>query len=206
VTGAPHAQHVVTGATLDDGRQILIALPTDLPGVSVPPAEKLVGLSASQTGRVDLREVHVDRRWLLAGPIENVMQAGAGAKTGGLQTSTLAVGLAAAAIALVEREGELRSDLVEPADKLRSDCDSCVKDLLAAAEGHANCSNEQLRVRANSLVLRATQAALAAAKGAGYVVGHPAGRWCREAMFFLVWSCPQPVLAANLCELAGIDR
>ncbi len=204
VTGAPHAQFVVTGATLDDGRQILIALPTDLAGVHVPPAEKLVGLSASQTGRVNLQEVLVDRRWLLAGPIENVMQAGAGAKTGGLQTSTLAVGLAAAAIAFIQREGEQRSDLMEPADKLHNDYESCVRDLLLAAEGNAICSSEQLRVRANSLVLRATQAALAAAKGAGYVVGHPAGRWCREAMFFLVWSCPQPVLAANLCELAGL--
>jgi hypothetical protein len=54
-------------------------------------------------------------------------------------------------------------------------------------------------------VLRATQAALAAAKGAGYIAHHPAGRWCREALFFLVWSCPQSVLAANLCELAGIE-
>ena len=145
VTGAPFAQLVVTGATLDDGRQILIALPTDLPGVSVPPAEKLVGLSASQTGRVDLRQVFVDRRWLLAGPIENVMQAGAGAKTGGLQTSTLAVGLASAAIGFIDREGEKRSDLIEPADKLRSDHDACVNDLLLAADGKAACSNEQLR-------------------------------------------------------------
>jgi hypothetical protein len=23
-------------------------------------------------------------------------------------------------------------------------------------------------------------------------------------MFFLVWSCPQPVSAAHLCELAGL--
>jgi hypothetical protein len=53
--------------------------------------------------------------------------------------------------------------------------------------------------------LRATQAALAAAKGTGFVVGHPAGRWCREALFFLVWSCPRPVAAANLCELAGLE-
>jgi hypothetical protein len=66
-------------------------------------------------------------------------------------------------------------------------------------------SKESLRQRANSLVQRASQAALAAAKGSGYVVGHPAGRWCREALFFLVWSCPQPVAAANLCELAGIE-
>jgi alkylation response protein AidB-like acyl-CoA dehydrogenase len=204
VTGAPHAQFVVAGATIDDDRQILVALPTDLRGVRVPPAEKLLGLSASQTGRVELDNVLVDRRWLLAGPVENVMQAGVGAKTGGLQTSTLAVGLASAAIDFIEREGSLRSDLVEPADKLRSDYEGCVRDLLAAADGSARCSSEQLRVRANSLVLRATQAALAAAKGAGYVVGHSAGRWCREALFSLVWSCPQPVLAANLCELAGL--
>jgi hypothetical protein len=77
-------------------------------------------------------------------------------------------------------------------------------DLFAAVRGEPHCSNDELRQRANSLVLRSTQAALAAAKGAGYVVGHPAGRWCREALFFLVWSCPQPVLSANLCELAGI--
>ena len=37
--------------------------------------------------------------------------------------------------------------------------------------------------RANSLVLRSTQAALAAAKGSGYVVGHSAGRMARECFF-----------------------
>jgi hypothetical protein len=74
------------------------------------------------------------------------------------------------------------------------------------ADGETVCTTENLRARANSLVLRAAQAVLAAAKGTGYVVGHPAGRWCREALFFLVWSCPQPVLAANLCELAGIEE
>ncbi len=34
----------------------------------------------------------------------------------------------------------------------------------------------------------------------------PAGQWCREALFFFVWSCPQSVMAANLCELAGIEN
>ena len=47
-------------------------------------------------------------------------------------------------------------------------------------------------------------AALAAAKGTGYLIGHPAGRWCREALFFLIWSCPQPVMSAHLCQLAGL--
>lgn len=206
VTGSPHAQHVVAGATMEDGRQILVALPMDLAGVDVPSAAKLVGLSASQTGPVNLNRVHVDRRWLLAGPVENVMQSGAGARTGGLQTSTLAIGLAAAAVEFIEAEGDKRAELIEPAETLRRDLETTQADLLAAAEGEPNCSNESLRVRANSLALRASQAALVAAKGAGYLTTHPAGRWCREALFFLVWSCPQPVLAANLCELAGIQE
>jgi len=205
VTGAPFAQHVVTGATLHDGRQILVALPMNTPGVSVPPPPKLVGLSASQTGQVKMDNVFVDRRWLLAGPVEDVMQSGTGASTGGLQTSTLAIGLAGGAIEFIRREGEQRDDLIEPAERLERDLDACRNDLLQAAEGSPNCSNEALRVRANSLALRASQAALAAAKGTGYVLGHPAGRWCREALFFLVWSCPQPVMNANLCELAGIE-
>ena len=75
---------------------------------------------------------------------------------------------------------------------------------MSLAAGIEACSADDLRARANSLVLRAAQSALAAAKGTGYVTGHPTGRWCREALFFLVWSCPQPVMATNLCELAGL--
>ena len=51
---------------------------------------------------------------------------------------------------------------------------------------------------------RAAQAYLAASKGAGFVVGHPAERAVREAMFFLVWSCPQPVVSAALREFACV--
>jgi alkylation response protein AidB-like acyl-CoA dehydrogenase len=205
VTGAPQAQTIVTGATLDDGRQILVALPSNLPGVSIPPPAKLVGLSASQTGPVHCERVFIETQFLLAGPVEDVMKQGAGAKTGGLQTSTLAVGLAGAALSYLEEETRLRRDLTNPAEALRAEWTQTRDDLVALAEGDNVCTTENLRARANSLALRSAQAALAAAKGTGYVVGHPAGRWCREALFFLVWSCPQPVMAANLCELAGIE-
>jgi alkylation response protein AidB-like acyl-CoA dehydrogenase len=83
VTGGVRAATIVTGATLEDGRQILFALSTEAPGVSVAPPARLVGLSASHTGEVRLDEVHVSREQLLAGPIENVMTAGIGARTGG---------------------------------------------------------------------------------------------------------------------------
>lgn len=204
VTGGCHADVIVVGATLEDERQILVALPTDLPGVATPQPPHLIGLTASHTGELRCERVFVPEDCVLAGPIENVMKLGIGGGTGGLQTSTLAIGLASAAIEFLEQESAKRRELAPPAASLREEHAQIETDLLSMAGGEAVCSNEELRTRANSLVLRSAQAAIAAAKGVGYVVGHPAGRWCREALFFLVWSCPQPVLAAQLCELAGL--
>lgn len=204
VTGGAHANYVVIGAQMNDRRQLLAVLPMDLQGVRCDEPAQLVGLTASRTGAVRLSGVLLERRWLLSGPEENVMAGATGAKTGGLQTSALAIGLAGRAIEFLETETERRPDLNNPAGSLRKTHSELEANLLDLARGKSVCSGEQLRTGANSLVLRATHAALAAAKGTGYVQGHPAGRWCREAMFFLVWSCPQPVMAANLCELAGI--
>jgi alkylation response protein AidB-like acyl-CoA dehydrogenase len=210
VTGADHAQHLVLGATLGDGRQVLTVVPTDLPGVHVEPPLPLLGLTASHTGPVRLERVRVPRAWLLAGPSEQVLQQGVGARTGGLPTSALALGLASAAIAYLQEQSVPRSELLEPTEALQAERDALVAAMLALASPVPATANAQglapheLRRRANSLALRATQAALVAAKGAGYVMGHTAGRWCREALFFLVWSCPQPVVQANLCELAHL--
>jgi len=205
VTGADHADTVVLGATLDDGRQILVALPTWQPGVTVPAPASLLGLTASHTGPLECHHVEVGRQWLLDGPVENVIAARAGARTGGLQTSALAIGSSVAAISFLKQESVRRGDLAEPAEYLQGEQQTLEADLVALASGVPSCSSDELRARANSLALRSAQAALAAAKGAGYVSGHPAGRWCREALFFLVWSCPQPVMNANLCELAGLS-
>jgi len=205
VTGGIHAQTVVIGATLPDERQILVALPTALPGVSADPPAELVGVRSSHTGAVRCQNVFVSKDLLIAGPVHDVMKQGEGAGTGGLQTSTLAVGLASAAIDYLLREAEVRRDLQPAAEQLRAEQQQMRSDLLALSTGQQVCSLEDFRARANSLALRSAQASLAAAKGTGYVAGHPAGRWCREALFFLVWSCPQPVMAANLCELAGLS-
>lgn len=205
VTGSTHADTVVMGATMEDNQQILVALPTESRGVEIPATAELVGLSASQTGPVQCHQVEVADDLLLAGPMFDIMKGGSGAKTGGFQTSALAIGLAAGAIEFLEIEAQQRDALDLPAESLRRECDELVADMLGAAANRPRCSNEVLRTRANSLALRASQAALAAAKGTGYVAGHPVGRWCCEALFFLVWSCPQPVMEANLCELAGIS-
>ncbi len=205
VTGAIGAEYIVTGAELPDGLQILLAVPKQSSGVTVEPGFSMLALTASQTGPIRFDEVEIDRHWLLAGPAEDVLSVGSVSATGGFQTSALATGLAMAAVDFIQSECSRRSELRESHDSLRRQLDSATQNLLELAKGNPVCSSEELRSEANSLVLRSTQAALVAAKGAGFVEGHPVGRWCREAMFFLVWSCPQAVANANLCEFAGIE-
>ncbi len=206
VTGGAHADWIITGAVLDDGRQLLGVLPTKLPGVTIEPAAEMVGLSATATGPVRCDGVVFEPRLLLAPVVADVLKYGKGAGTGGLQTSALALGTALAAIEFLAGEANPRPDLEPIVAELREQWTAIDRDLIATVENRPdpNVTNDDIRHRANGLALRSSQAALAAAKGSGYVVGHPAGRWCREALFFLVWSCPQPVVNATLCELAKI--
>ncbi len=212
VTGGRYADFLVLGASLlgpdgaADGRQMLAMIPRERAGVVVQPAAKLTALTASQTGAVEFDQVRLSPKSVLEGPVENVMQLGFGTRTGGLQTSTLALGLARAAVEFLLSESQRRPDLVSVAEQLDAEWRTSADLLLGLAAGTCDSARStELRAKSNSLALRATQAALTAAKGAGFVEGHPVGRWCRQALFFLVWSCPQAVSAANLCEFAGIE-
>lgn len=209
VTGGCHARQVVVGAVVMDGQrptesQLLALVGPRNSGFRCGEPAELTALTASHTGPVHADALLVEPANILAGPTPNVMSAGGGGTTGGLQTSTLALGVSQAAIDFLGEQAAQRAELEDSQGALQTDFEQVRQLLFDAADERPNCSKEELRIRANSLALRSTQAALAAAKGAGYVIGHPAGRWCREALFFLVWSCPQPVVAGNLCELAGI--
>ena len=204
VTGAPSADWIVAGATMTDKREILVAVDTTSPGVNVGDPADLVAVSASQTGAVNFDQVEVPKSRLLAGPSENVMSSGVGGNTGGIPTSALATGLSLAAVEFIQSEASNRHDLVPVAEALGQQWQQTFDLLLEVANDPLLAKRDELRTQANSLVLRSTQAALSAAKGAGYMAEHHVGRWCREALFFLVWSCPQGVAQANLCELAGI--
>jgi hypothetical protein len=165
-----------------------------------------VALTSSCTDKIELLNVIVQPSDVIAGPIPNVMQSGGGGGTGGLQTSTLAIGLATAAAKYLKAEAANRPEIVEAAKSIESESRALRSSLLALAKGTStNISASDLRGKANSLVLRATQAALTVAKGTGFAADHPVGRWAKEALFFLVWSCPQPVLEANLTELTRSD-
>jgi alkylation response protein AidB-like acyl-CoA dehydrogenase len=173
--------------------------------VTIEPALDLMALQGSLTAEVRCEQVRVDRSNLLAGPVEQVLRAGKGG-TGGLETSCLALGLAAAAVQFFRQEAAVRPALVPTAEILEENLNRAKSELQRLAG--ASYSPEEaaaLRARANTLVLESTQAALTVSKGTGFVRPHPAQRWARQALFFLVWSCPWAAAAATLDHLTGSE-
>lgn len=205
VTGANDVTRVVVGAENENGQQVLAAVLVSSLGVTIDAGFELIALGDTHTGAVHMSDVLVAEEDIIAGPVKDVLASLGSVSTGSFQTSALALGLTASAIGFLENETLNRPNLQPSTEALRAQYVSLLAMLLDAVDGHPVCTNEELRRDANSLVLRATQAAMVAAKGAGFMTGHPVGRWCREAMFFLVWSCPQAVRDANLCELAGVE-
>jgi butyryl-CoA dehydrogenase len=203
VTAAGVANVLVAGAATLDGRQILFALPTARPGVVVKPPFALAALQASCTAEVACEGVEVMADDLLAGPSTDVMASPAASGTGGLETSALALGQSLAALKALEASG--RDDLVEPVEALRDAWERLRDELMGCASGSAGAPNAAtVRGTANALALRLTQAYLTARKGSGFLREEPAQRWARQALFFLVWSCPSPVAQAAIRDLAGL--
>ena len=201
VTGADRADLLVVGATLENNEQILAAVSRPREGLSAKPPMPLGALLGSRTAEVVFAGVRVGRDEVVLGPQPSVLGTVGG---GGLETSAIALGLADAAISSLEGEATKRADLLDPANNLRREHDELLQTLLTYSAG-SPCSEDVLgaRTHATQLALRATQADLVAAKGAGFVAPHPAGRRARQALFLLVWSCPRPVAAGVLAELAS---
>ncbi|MFO0809396.1 MAG: acyl-CoA dehydrogenase family protein [Gemmataceae bacterium] len=197
VTGGDLADHLVAGAVLEDGLQVLLVVPTLSPGLCIDQPLSLAALSGSRTTAVRCTDVAVSKRWLLAGPVEKVMTGRGG--TGGLETSCLALGVASAAIDWLLHEAARRSEWTSLAHRFAAAQLAARSELYRLVVGGGTPEESlTLRARANALALRSTQAALTASKGAGFVRPHPTQRWARQAMFFLVWSCPRPAVEATM--------
>jgi alkylation response protein AidB-like acyl-CoA dehydrogenase len=196
VTGADACDTIVTGAVTDRGTQLFFVVPTDSPGLDIAPPLDMLALSGSRTSSVAFHDVR---------PADVIAPAGGGVRTGGLATTALTLGSSRAALALLDHEADGRPALAPIAAGLRAETLALSARLAtAASDGIDPEARDRLRGEANSLVIRAAQAALTASKGAGFVAGHPAERLVRESLFYLVWSCPQTVADAMLCQLAGL--
>lgn len=206
VTAGRLAGVLVVGGVTASGEQILALLERDVLGVDVVPALPLLALTESSTGPVDLYRVHVPAEHVLAGPAPEVMKVGATSGTGSLTTSALALAAGLHSVRGMQEGFALSDDLVPVLQQL-IETGSALRDrMLAASRGEPGSTTaEELRFATNTFAVQTAQCWLAAAKGTGFVSGHPAERAVRESMFFYVWSCPQAVVARHWQSLAACD-
>ncbi len=206
VTGGQAAQLIVVGGTTPNGEQVLAAIESTDPGLKVSEPLPFLALTASRTGPIELHDVMVRSEQILAGPAPEVLKIGSRGGTGSLTTSALALGTARSTLRSLREEVQQTPSLQPVITELADEGRLLEQALFAAGRGESDAwSPEQIRLRANSYVTRLAQGYLAAAKGTGFVSGHPSERAIREAMFFYVWSCPQSVVHGNLQELACRD-
>ena len=193
-TGAAIAPFIVAGATLENREQILFMMEHQLAGVAIQPVMDLVTLGSSFTTSLKLKDVVIRKDWLMRGPAVNVL--------GNRHTSLpigqafLATGLTRSAVDLIlKHDSELA---LEAGQKFERQLIALRDELIALSqpgnETTATAAAPRLRGACNELAIRVTQAAVAIYKGTALLRDHPAQRLAREAMFLLVWSCPNPVI------------
>jgi butyryl-CoA dehydrogenase len=193
-TGAAKSKYIVAGAVTEDGRQILFVLPMDLGGVSVRPPLDLVALRSSWTSQIEIRNSKLDRRWILRGPVEKALSRSS--KGLALGQIFLAFGLCTGALQLIGEENSDRAKSLGERfggqlETIRNEALDLCK---PGREADSAAAAPRLRASCHDLAVRMTQSAVALYKGSGLLMDHPAQRLAREAMFFLVWSCPDAVI------------
>ena len=198
VTSAPAAQYIVTGAVLDDRRQVLLCVSTDLPGLHIGEPLDMMALRSSWTCEVGCESVTVPNSHLMRGPTERVLTRRAAVKP--LTVSAVGLGLARAMLDDIRTRAETLPAAAERVDDRILPAYENIRSQLAGAadalsDPDAEIPSTEIRMAVNDLVIRLAVTMMTLAKGSGYVTSHPAQRLAREAMFFLVWAAPPEVQA-----------
>ncbi|HTV48781.1 MAG TPA: acyl-CoA dehydrogenase family protein [Phycisphaerae bacterium] len=210
-TGVHHAHWLIVGARIDDQNQILFALSMDRAGIKIDDCVPMASLNGSDTASVKLQDVVIRNDEVLSGPCEDALAQRGNLHRFTLNTCVVPLGVAAGAIAEAEKLAALRNDksqetilmLRQSHQALEQQIYACGTDTGIGKESRAAI---HLRARANDLAMRSALACLELAKGRGMLIGNPAQRRVREAMFFFVWSSSPAVIQETLFRLAGLDH
>ncbi len=203
-TGLQQAVYIVAGAAVEDGRQILVVLRRGQGGVKFGLAMDLVALNCTMTRPIELQQTFVtDDFNVLRGPTANALAGRRNAVT--LGQTFIATGLTQSALNLIAKHDSDRARaahdrFAQQLAELRSEIAALCQ---PGREADAGIANARVRGACNDLALRVTHAAIALYKGTALMRHHPAQRLAREAMFLLVWSCPNPVIDCTIDLLSG---
>ncbi len=204
VTGAAHADVVVTGAVLPSGHQLLAAVDTNASGIEVGPPLELMGLNASHTAAVECRGVLVPAERVIRGPAEVVLAGRA--PTRPLVVSVTGIGHARALLELAHnRASRAPVGFTEVVQSANDAYQRVHTQIIAAADRlldpAPDTPSDEIRIAVNDLLVRLSAVLLTLSKGSGYLRSDPAQRLVREAIFFLVWSAPEAIQLGTLQSL-----
>jgi alkylation response protein AidB-like acyl-CoA dehydrogenase len=196
-TGAAKARWIVVGAHTEDGRQILVLLPIDAPGVRIDDRMPLVALSATWTTSVRCEAVSIDERLVLRGPAEKVIVRPNHLPLG---QAFLAMGFCRGVLDLIAEHWSAAGE--RAFKRLDAELLAIRQEVIRLSapgwEADANAAAALIRGQCNDLALRTAHTAVTLYKGTALLATHPAQRFAREALFLLVWSCPNPVIDCTI--------
>ena len=203
VTGAPYVTNVACGAALADGRQVLVLVPLDAPGVMTRPAEPLAALNSTHTCEVLCEGVLAPCTDVIAGPMHDVLSQRSALRL--LLVSATGTGLALALLDELEALAARPGYGLAPASltAARAECAALEASLHALAADPQLDQREidRLRIAVDDWLVRLAGVLMVAAKGTGYRRASPAQRLAAEAMFLCVWSASGSVREGTIERL-----
>ncbi len=204
VTSAEKCQYIVTGAMTTDGRQVLAAVPTDLPGLTIGKPFDLSVMKGTLTTDVRCDDALVEPRFILRGPAEKVLATRSGVKPA--LVAAAGIGLAGTMLTVAESAAAHTrlSDSIATLRQRHTTLRARIYEFVASAEAlTADKTKAAIRVDVNELLAQLSIAVLAVCKGTGLQRDHEAQRLLREAMFFQVWAAPEEVRLGTIMKFVS---
>ena len=117
---------------------------------------------------------------------------GGATKTGSMRSAAMALGIVSQSLSIIKQQALKRPALKQAEESLQKTLQHYQAQLLH------NVDRIEYRFVVNQLALSSSQQALVATKGRGFLLSEKASTLCQQALFFLIWSCPESVQYKHL--------
>ena len=109
-----------------------------------------------------------------------------------MRSAAMALGVVSQSLSIIAQQVKKRPELRQTQQQIQEQLDQLEAQLFHDVDRIA------YRLSVNQLALSSAQQALVATKGKGFLLAEKASTLCQQALFFLVWSCPEAVQHKHL--------